>query len=57
MRVNRNGFLQRRVLGFFGIYPWKCGSCGSGFLYRKRGQRHRSHSDIAEAGASGSKHG
>jgi len=43
MRVNRNGFMQRRVLGFFGYYPWKCGSCGTTFLYRQRGQRHSRH--------------
>jgi hypothetical protein len=42
MRINRNGFMQRRVLGLFGIYPWKCGSCGSVFLYRRRGHAHRS---------------
>jgi hypothetical protein len=37
MRVNRAGFWQRNVLGYFGIYPWKCGACGSTFLYRRRG--------------------
>lgn len=37
MRVNRNGFLQRSVLGHFGIYPWKCGACGLVFLYKRRG--------------------
>jgi hypothetical protein len=41
MRINRNGFLQRSVLGRFGIYPWKCGACGVVFLYRKRA--HRTH--------------
>lgn len=41
MRVHRNGFLQRNVLGHFGIYPWKCGACGSLFLYRSRGYRTR----------------
>jgi len=29
MRVHRDGFLQRNVLGLFGIYPWKCCACGS----------------------------
>jgi transposase-like protein len=47
MRINRNGFLQRRVLGLFGIYPWKCGSCGTAFLYRKRGQRHASRPSVS----------
>jgi predicted nucleic acid-binding Zn ribbon protein len=37
MRVNRVGFWQRHVLGYMGIYPWKCGACGSTFLYRRRG--------------------
>ena len=51
MRINRNGFMPRRVLGFFGIYPWKCGACGSAFLFRRRGHRTRS-----ESNASGHKH-
>jgi hypothetical protein len=40
LRINRNGFLQRKVLGLFGIYPWKCGACGVSFLCRRRGHRH-----------------
>lgn len=39
MRVNRNGFLQQNVAWRFGYYPWKCGACGTVFLYRKRGLR------------------
>jgi hypothetical protein len=39
MRISRTGFWQQRVLGHFGIYPWKCGGCGVVFLYRKRGIR------------------
>lgn len=42
MRVNRTGFLQRKLLGHFGIYPWKCGACGALFLFRHRGHRTRS---------------
>jgi hypothetical protein len=42
MRINRNGFLQRKVLRIFGIYPWKCGACGSNFLFRRRGHMHQS---------------
>jgi hypothetical protein len=41
MRINRNGFLQRHVLGHLGIYPWKCGACGAVFLFRRRGHRPR----------------
>jgi hypothetical protein len=43
LRVNRTGFLQHKVFGLFGIYPWKCGACGSTFFCRRRG--HRSHSE------------
>ncbi len=41
MRIQRHGFLQESVLAHFGIYPWKCGACGSLFLYRSRGHRAR----------------
>jgi ssDNA-binding Zn-finger/Zn-ribbon topoisomerase 1 len=36
MRISRTGFLQQNVLWHFGVYPWKCGACGSTFLSRKR---------------------
>ena len=39
MRVQRNGFLQENVLTHFGVYPWKCGSCGRMFMFRSRGVR------------------
>lgn len=52
MRINRNGFLQRRILGWFGYYPWKCGSCGSTFLYRRRGVRHSSRHGVSDPAAS-----
>lgn len=48
MRINRNGFPQRKVLGLFVIYPWKCGACGSTFLFRRRGNRHRSSNYVAD---------
>jgi hypothetical protein len=48
MRINRNGFLQRKVLGLVGIYPWKCGACGAVFLYRRRGHRPRPGSTATE---------
>ena len=48
MRVHRDGFLQRNVLGHFGIYPWKCGGCGSLFLYRSRGYRTRRIKPLAD---------
>jgi hypothetical protein len=42
IRINRNGFLQRSILGHFGIYPWKCGACGAVFLFRRRSLHPRS---------------
>jgi DNA-directed RNA polymerase subunit RPC12/RpoP len=48
LRVHRNGFLQQSVLGHFGIYPWKCGACGSLFLYRSRGYRTRRIKPLAD---------
>jgi hypothetical protein len=51
MRVNRNGFLQQNVLSHFGIYPWKCGACGSTFLCRRRGQRSRTDGRESESNA------
>ena len=52
MRINRNGFMQKHVLVRFGIYPWKCGACGSAFLFRKRGTHHRRSSGHARPGGS-----
>ena len=55
MRVNRTGFLQQSVLSVFGIYPWKCGGCGSTFLFRRRGHGQRSNRPVHEAGGVGHK--
>ena len=41
LRVHRNGFMQQHILGHLGIYPWKCGGCGTLFLFRNRGHRMR----------------
>jgi hypothetical protein len=48
-RVNRDGFLQRKVLVIFGMYPWKCGACGSTFLYRRRGLHPQSSSHRSQS--------
>jgi hypothetical protein len=48
MRINRNGFWQRNVLGHLGIYPWKCGACGVVFFCRRRGLRPRPGQPIVE---------
>lgn len=53
MRINRNGFVQRNVLSIFGYYPWKCGSCGKNFLFRRRGHRHHSHRKVSASGSVG----
>ncbi len=42
LRTNRASFLQRRVLNLLGIYPWKCGACGSDFLSPQRNACHGS---------------
>jgi predicted RNA-binding Zn-ribbon protein involved in translation (DUF1610 family) len=49
VRVSRMGFLQRKVLTRLGYYPWKCGECGSVFLFRSRG--HNSRSSVTRQGA------
>jgi hypothetical protein len=49
-RVSRDGFLQQSVLSLVGIYPWKCGACGSTFLYRRRGAGRKSTEPVHESG-------
>lgn len=39
LRISRAGFLQTKILSRLGIYPWKCGACGSEFLFPKRHQK------------------
>ncbi|MFY9744638.1 MAG: hypothetical protein WA891_13220 [Acidobacteriaceae bacterium] len=36
-RGAREGFWQRRILPFFGYYPWQCLTCGVQRLIRERG--------------------
>ncbi len=38
-RVERKGFLQRKVYPIFGYYPWFCPDCKSTFAMRKRHRR------------------
>ncbi len=35
-RVRREGFLQSHILSFFLIYPWRCGSCGTTSMLKRR---------------------
>jgi DNA-directed RNA polymerase subunit RPC12/RpoP len=35
-RVERKGFLQRRILPLFGYFPWTCSTCKESFTMRKR---------------------
>jgi hypothetical protein len=48
-RLARHSFWQRRVLPFFGRYPWECKICRSHFTLKKRGSRTRRRSESAEA--------
>ena len=50
IRINRSGFLQRNVLGHFGLFPWKCGACGCVFLFRRRGYRFHKDESVADSG-------
>ncbi|HEV2644869.1 MAG TPA: hypothetical protein VGU46_00740 [Acidobacteriaceae bacterium] len=43
LRLNRTGFFERKVLRLLGIYPWKCGACGSSFFWPRRTHRDSSH--------------
>lgn len=57
VRINRNGFWQRQVLSRLGLYPWKCGACGSTFLYKRRGRNHHHSSEHSHgSGRAGSRH-
>ena len=51
MRVSRTGFLQSNILCRFGIFPWKCGACGSTFLSRKRKIRVEAHAGEGSTGS------
>jgi len=50
MRIGRSGFLQVNVLGHLGIYPWKCGACGSTFLLRNRKRKSDPRRDESDPG-------
>jgi DNA-directed RNA polymerase subunit RPC12/RpoP len=43
-RLERKGFLQKRIYHLFGYYPWECPKCRGVVLLKKRHQRKRSHS-------------
>ena len=38
-RLERQGFLQKKIFPKFGYYPWMCGTCKMNFLTRKRYRR------------------
>lgn len=42
-RLERRGILQKKLLPFFGFYPWQCKGCGAEVMLRKRNRRHRKH--------------
>lgn len=35
-RLEREGFLQSKVYSFFGYYPWRCSTCKTSFLMKRR---------------------
>ena len=42
-RIERRGFLRRRVYPIFGFYPWQCKECGYEVVLRKRNRKRRKH--------------
>jgi hypothetical protein len=45
-RVYRRGFLQKRVMAFFGYYPWECPVCR--IPHYLRGRREARHTGAAD---------
>jgi hypothetical protein len=39
-RIERRGFVRKRIYTLFGLYPWECRECGREVLLKKR-NRHR----------------
>jgi ribosomal protein S27AE len=37
-RLEREGFLQKRIYPLFGYYPWRCSKCRGYFMLKKRSQ-------------------
>ena len=35
-RVERKGFMQKKIYPLFGYFPWRCKSCGDQVMLRKR---------------------
>jgi hypothetical protein len=40
-RLNRQGFLERRVLPLMGYFPWECAVCRKKVFLRTTGRRGR----------------
>lgn len=47
-RLERRGFLQKKILPLFGYYPWLCGVCKNSFLIRKRYRRKLKQKEFAD---------
>ena len=45
-RVERKGFLQRRVFPILGFFPWQCRNCGAEVILRRRNRRWKRHSAV-----------
>ena len=35
-RLEREGFLEKRIYSFFGFYPWSCKNCRAKFYLKRR---------------------
>ena len=45
-REERHGFVQVRLLSWFGLYPWECGLCRRVSFHRHRGARANAHQSL-----------
>ncbi len=43
-RLGRSGMLERKLLSYFGFYPWECTMCRAKTYFRDEGVRRRSRS-------------
>jgi transposase-like protein len=45
-RIERRGFLRRRIYPIFGFYPWQCKECGYEVMLRKRNRKRKKHTAV-----------
>jgi len=51
-RLNRKGFMERKLLPFLGFYPWECALCRRKVVLRTDGFKSRSKTAIPASTAS-----